>query len=189
MPVIVLLKNSKYFLDDLKNMVKSEFDMEHIDCDFKTIRSKLTNMDSQKVYIVENCDLKPHRYEIYCLAKRNETSYCVISNTELTQSKQDVPLLNITNGLDKKALLECINNNLTCNAAHKKRIVCPNYVMRMKQIINRVNETMPKGSETVLRECEDKIMRISQINVIDLNDFEKSYNEIVKSELQNRGFL
>jgi len=156
--------------------------------EFKTIRSKLSNMDPNTAYIIENCDMKPQRYEIYCLAKRNETSYCILADEKLSTSKHDIPVFNVKENLPLKEILDCLEFRLNCSVAHKKRIVGPNYLMNLKQIINKINEEMPKGSETILKDCENKIMRMIQLNPIELDGFEETYREIIKNELKNKGF-
>jgi hypothetical protein len=161
----------------------------HLSDEYRTIRSRLSNMDPGTTYLVENCSAKPQRYEIFCLAKRNETSYCVLSDTELSSSKQDTPMFNVGNGLPVDDILACLKNTLTCGAAHKKRATTPNYLMKIKQVISRVNGRMPKGSEMVLSDCESRVMRMVRVNPIELGSLEESYAKMVEGELRSKGFL
>jgi hypothetical protein len=189
MPVIILVGRAKGYLDELRARLSERFSVVHLSGEYRTIRSRLSNMDSDTAYLVENCDLKPQRYEIFCLARRNETGYCVLSDAELSASKQDFPLFNVSSGLPMDAILECLRSSLICGAAHKRRSTAPNYLMKIKQVVNRVNERMPRGSEIVLNDCESRLMRMAQVNGMELDGLEESYARMVESELRNRGFL
>lgn len=188
MPVIILLGSSKMYLKELSDCLAAHFTVVHLNDEFRTIRSRLSNMDPNTAYIIENCEMKPQRYEIYCLAKRNETSYCILADEGLSKSKHDTPVFNIKERLPVKEILDSMELRLNCSAAHKKKIVGPDYLMQLKQIINKVNEEMPKGAEAILRDCEGKIIRIAQLNPVKLDGVEEAYREIVQSELRNRGF-
>ncbi|AFM98615.1 hypothetical protein KMI_08g13120 [Encephalitozoon hellem] len=188
MPVIILLGRSRMYLDELISCLSAHFRVVHLNDEFRVIRGKLSNMDPGTAYIVENCEMKPQRYEIYCLAKRNETSYCILADGELSSSKHDTPLFCVKERLPTKEILDCLEFKLNCSVAHKKKVVGANYLMHLKKIINQVNEEMPEGSRAVLKDCEDKIMRMVKLSPLDLDGIEKVYREIVQSELAERGF-
>lgn len=188
MPVIILLGRSKMYLKELSDCLSAHFRVVHLDDEFRVIRSKLSNMDPSTAYIVENCDMRPQRYEIYCLAKRNETSYCILADEELSSAKHDSPVFCINEELPAREILECLELKLNCSAAHRKRVVGPNYLMHLKKIINHVNGGMPAGSSAVLKDCEDRILRMAKLNPIDLDVLEETYREIVRNELEARGF-
>lgn len=145
-------------------------------------------MDPNVAYVIDSCDMKPQRYEIYCLAKRNETSYCVLTDEKLSIPKYEMPVFDVGAGLPVEEILCCLESKLSCSVAHRKRVVGSNYMMQLKQIMNKVNEQMPKGSEVILRDCENKIMRLQRLSPIDLDEFEDAYREIVQNELRSRGF-
>ncbi|ADM11849.1 uncharacterized protein Eint_070860 [Encephalitozoon intestinalis ATCC 50506] len=188
MPVIILMGRSRMYLEELRSCLSAHFRVVHLDDEFRVIRSKLSNMDPDTAYIVENCEMKPQRYEIYCLAKRNETSYCILADGELSSSKHDAPIFYAKESLPTKEILDCLELKLNCSAAHKKKIVGPNYLMDLKKIINQVNNEMPEGSRPVLKDCEDKILRMIKLNPMELDGLEGVYREIVRSELAARGF-
>lgn len=188
MPVIILLGRSKMYLEELSTCLSAHFRVVHLDDEFRIIRSKLSNMDPGTAYIVENCEMKPQRYEIYCLAKRNETSYCILADGELSSSKHDAPVFYVKERLPTKEILDCLEFKLNCSVAHKKKVVGPNYLMHLKKIINQVNDEMPEGSRPVLKDCEDKILRMVRLNPLDLDGLEELYREIVRCELATRGF-
>lgn len=187
MPVVVLLGGSRRYLEELSSGLSVHFSVVHMDGEFRTIRSRLSNMEPDTVYVVENCDTKPQRYEIYCLAKKNGTSYCILSDSSLSASKHDSHVFNVGEGLPLDEILCLLGSNLSCGTAHRKKIVGPNYLMQLKQIINRVNEEMPRGCGMVLRDCEDRIMRMVRLNPMRLEGIEEAYRDIVQNELQDRG--
>lgn len=188
MPVIILVGDSRTHLEELKTSLSARFSVVHLSGEFRTTRSRLSNLDPSTAYIVENCDMKPQRYEIYCLVKRNETSYCVLATAPISSARHDNPLFVARETLPTLNILECLESTLSCSVAHRKRIVGPNYLMQLKQAINRVNEEMPRGSEAVLRDCESRIMRMVQISPVQLDGLEDAYREIVQSALRDKGF-
>ncbi|KAM0672176.1 hypothetical protein CWI42_080890 [Ordospora colligata] len=189
MPVIILIGDAHRYLEKLKSCISEYFNVVHLNNEFRAIRSELSNMDPHTVYIVQNCTMKPQRYEIYCLAKRNETSYCILTDTELSTSKHDMPSFVITEELPIEDILNKLRENLHCNAAHKKKITGSNYLMYFKQIINKVNQGMQNSSGTVsvLKECEDMLLRTIKLNPISLEDLEDAYRDLVTSEMKSRG--
>ncbi|KMV65815.1 hypothetical protein M970_070870 [Encephalitozoon cuniculi EcunIII-L] len=188
MPVIILLGRSRMYLEELSSCLSMHFRVVHLDGEFKVIRSKLSNMDPNTAYIVENCEMKPQRYEIYCLARRNETSYCILTDGELLSSKHDTPVFYVKERLPIKEILDSLEFKLNCSIAHRKKVVGSNYLMSLKKIMNQVNTEMPEGSRAILKDCEDRILRMMKLNPMELDGVEEAYREIVRSELTARGF-
>ncbi|KAH9411129.1 hypothetical protein HK407_08g12730 [Ordospora pajunii] len=190
MPVLVLIGDADRYIEKLKSCMAEHFNVVHLNTEFRAMRSELSNMDPHTVYIVQNCTMKPQRYEIYCLAKRNETSYCILTDTELSTSKHDMPSFVMAEELPIEDIITKLRENLHCNAAHKKKVTGSNYIMHFKQMVNRVNQSMQASPSTasVLKECEGMLLRTIRLNPISLDDLEDAYRDLVTNEMKSRGF-
>ncbi|EEQ81804.1 hypothetical protein NCER_101615 [Vairimorpha ceranae BRL01] len=184
MPVLILLNDAKKLLSCLtKNF--SFFDIEIHENEFNETKSILSNMSHNKLYILLNCDLKPSRYEIYCLVKKQECGYCIISSVQLSEAKHDNPHvvieeekmeLNIINEITKY-----LNTNLHATTAHRRMTVNNNnYLSTVKNIINRVNIENKDLLDSIKKDCEYKLLKMLNLNKIEVNEVERLYKKMLE---------
>ncbi|WUR03055.1 KTI12-like protein [Vairimorpha necatrix] len=184
MPVLIFLNDTKHLLPQLTSSLSS-FDIEIHKDNFLSTRSLLSNMSSTKLYILLNCDLKPHRYEIYCLAKKQESAYCILSTEPLSGAKHDNPHILINSEILNEPLLNeimtCLNRKLVPTTAHKKKIVNDNnYLSSVKVLINKVNDECTGTLKTVKKDCEHKLLKMLNINPIDIKEIEELYKKMLE---------
>ncbi|EOB14687.1 hypothetical protein NBO_18g0014 [Nosema bombycis CQ1] len=185
MPVLILLEQVKHLLDTIKDQLSSIYDIEVHKFDFQTTKQQLSNLNKSKLYILLNCDLKPYRYELYCLVKKQEDSYAILSSTKLSTAKHDNPcLIAGPKGIDIQKILDVFDSTLRCSTAHKKKIISGNYVTRVKERINRINDDYDSSFGVVLKDCETRIMRMINLNPIDLDEVENCYKIMVEKSIK-----
>ncbi|KAK6090007.1 hypothetical protein P3W45_001053 [Vairimorpha bombi] len=184
MPIIILLNDSKKHLDDISTKMRSIYDIEiHKDA-FTDTKSILSNMNLNKLYILLNCDIKPYRYVVYTLAKKQEAAYCILTTEPLSTAKHDNPYILINNHLDIEKINEIFKNTLKCSTAHKKKLVNNNnYLSSVKTIINKVNDDYTNVIQAILKDCEHKLLRMLSINPIDVDEIEHTYRRIINNEI------
>lgn len=172
MPVVILLDESLLHL--VEKEVGDKYPLEIHRGDFQTTKQTLSNMDKNTLYILLNCTLKPHRYEIYCLAKKQEVSYVVVSPEKLSTAKHDTPCLP-----NPQNLLEHLRT-LKCSTAHKKKMVTSTYLSRVKEGINQINSLYPPSSLVILRDCETRLMKMISLNPVPLEEVKECYRQMIE---------
>ncbi|KAF9762908.1 hypothetical protein NGRA_1678 [Nosema granulosis] len=177
MPVLILLEPVNFLLKQILEDFKDKFSIEVHNGPFQNTKQELSNLDTNKLYILLNCNLKPHRYEIFCLAKKQETSYVVINTQKLSTAKHDNPcVVANSQNFDSTQLLEYFSSTLKCSTAHKKKIVGGSYLSKVKEIINRINSQYPP----FINDCESRLMKMISLNPVSLEEVEKCYSSMVE---------
>lgn len=184
MPVIILLNDTKKHLDDIVTKMGSFYDIEiHKDA-FTDTKSILSNMNLNKLYILLNCDIKPYRYVVYTLAKKQEAAYCLLTTEPLSTAKHDNPYILTDDFLDIEKINEIFKSTLKCSTAHKKKLVNNNnYLSSVKIIINKVNNDYQNVLQAILKDCEHKLLRMLSINPIDVDEVEHTYRKMIDNEI------
>lgn len=181
MPVLILLDTTKTNLTSITNYFNQKYKIEIHKENFNTTKQKLSNMSKTTLYILLNCDIKPQRYEIYCLSKKQDTPYCVLSNTELSKNKHDTGIVIKNIEQDIKLIEDMLMVPLVSTSAHKKKFIFDNnYIMNVKNLIKKVNLEFSDKLEFVLRECESKIFRMIYLNPVCVDEIEDVYRRMVE---------
>lgn len=185
MPIIILLYDTKKYSAEISNRLSSYYNIEIHDGEFTDTKSVLANMDHTKLYLLLNCDIKPYRYLVYTLAKKQESGYCIITTDHLSTAKHDNPYILIdSDNIDTDKILEIFKTTLKSSTAHKKKLVNNNnYISNVKSIITKVNQDYKNILLAILKDCEHKLLKMLSINPIDLNDVEHTYRKIIENEI------
>lgn len=190
MPIIILLENAIKFENDLKDYFKDKFTVEVRKGEYKRIRSEIATKESSKLRILLDLS-KPERYEIYCLARKNNEEFLIISdgnrnennsnNNNLDSSSSNINInsnnsnINSNNNLDSSNSSNSdINNNLYSNnnnssSKEKNLIVIEKFngeVINKKLLESKITETTAnKRSKGIsLRGMSDLKVVINKVN-------------------------
>ncbi|KAM0678001.1 hypothetical protein BDAP_000125 [Binucleata daphniae] len=192
--IIVLTGGTKKSRQEMMVQISAYVEYTHIEGEtYAEQKSNLLHhLHLANNLLVTNCFLKSQRYEIFCIAKRFNLSYCVIvDETETDFEAYEVP--NARFVYDKpmynSATLHEINKIKTIkrnNKAHTKKIhVSSDYFVNVQQIIKTINKEFESKSY-VLKECEQKLYNILQVNNVCIDEIETCYKKIIQNELENK---
>ncbi|KAF7682906.1 hypothetical protein TCON_1882 [Astathelohania contejeani] len=193
----IINKIEKYIINNKLGNVKI------LEGEFKTIRSDLLNAPKDNtIFIINGSCLKSERYEMFCIARRFNTSYgviCVEHSDEISdiddeekpqkKNKYDNPLIFVNDEIDWNELMKILNKNLVTNMAHKKKkSPSESYWMELRNTLKEINQEFNiEGSESVVKECENRIFKMVNSNPV--GNIGECYRTMLKDEFKKRGFL
>lgn len=144
----------------------------------------------KKINVVSANLLKSERYELYLVAKRYGRPYCVIS----VSATQDPESASPKNRYDNPYIeWSCLTQDWICcvlqadvakSEAHRNIIVDAQYLSDVKHAIQRINQK--HGGLFFFGEIERKVLRLLQSNPASLSEVERSYEQLVLKEMQDR---
>ncbi|KAM0676188.1 hypothetical protein GVAV_000151 [Gurleya vavrai] len=181
-------KTQKLILDKLKEFISYELINEDT---FIATKSKLTqNLPSDLNFVLPNCFLKSQRYEIYCLAKRFNTKFCILladgqcDNILFEELNKKFIFENPVFEIDSlNEILELKNVKKKSKAHVKQKIVGSDYLTNIRIIVDRINLDYEKY-RFMLKECEEKLMSLVQTDAIDLEKIDFCYKKIINDEIK-----
>lgn len=192
--IIILTGGTQKTRKCLMQQLAKHIEYTHIEGDtYAEQRSKLLqNLPSAKNLLLTCCFLKSQRYEIYCISKRYNMAYCVVLDGCATDFDAyevpnprfvyDKPMYTIDT-LQSISKLQAVKHN---NKAHtKKAHVSSDYFLQVQQIVQETNkERMHKSY--ILKECEQKLYNILQINNLCIDKVRECYKQIIQNEIESK---
>lgn len=198
MPVIILIESASSYIPDITNLYKDKYTVITVTGPYPTVRSSLSNQSEKYLYIVPNLT-KPERYEIFCLARKNEQQFISIAistdkdkeNGPVSSDKNiiildqfDADKINVT--LSKSRIANTTANKMSKNVSFKG-------LGDLKVMTKRVNnEFLLKNGEVgcILNECENRIIKMWSLGLRGtVKELEECYAKIVTNELKCKGLL
>lgn len=193
MPVIMLIGSASRFLEQVADFFTSKYEIFILTDDFKSIRSSLASQDPNKLYLVPSL-LKPERYEIFCLCRKNQQQFVSLAdaeNDESTSSDKNILHMADFNG---QRLLEFIEDSKVAPTTANKRSKGTSLksLGDLKAIIKEINSRYQNLGDVsfILQECEDRIVKMwKMISGSTIEEAEQCYIKIVEKELKSKGFM
>lgn len=184
--MIIILTNGtsssrSIILANLRSFLEFEIIDHPLFAEQRHITQTTANTNSHKV--LTRCFLKSQRYEIYCIAKRFNLTFCIIVDSvencdfEKLGGKYDKPAINDDN---LKEVLK-INHVKKANKSHKfVRAPTCDYLSQVSIIMKRVGDEIE--GYWFKSEVERRVFGLIGKNHIGLEEFEGWYRQMVHNE-------
>ncbi len=191
MPVIILVgDDAKEYISKINNQFQSKYNVEIPQGKFVDIRSMLANMKKDTLYILSGLT-KPERYEIFCLARKNEENFLSVAKTSNDLIPSDKNQL-VMSSYDGSVLDNEMNNSkIAVTQANKgSKGFTLKGVRDIKKIIKQLNEDLYiRDGETmeILKRCEEKLIKLVSKGLggdLSKEEIEKCYCQMVKIEME-----
>ena len=193
MPVIVLIGTAKKFLDQISKFFASKYEIISLTDEFKSVRSFLASQEPNKLYLVPNL-VKPERYEIFCLCRKNQQQFVSLAdseNDESTSSDKNIMVISEFNGQKLDNFIQ--ESNIAQTTANKRsKSISLKSLGELKAVIKEVNGRYQKHGDIsfILQECEDRIVKMwKSISGSSIEEAEQCYIKIVEKELKSKEFI
>lgn len=192
MPVIILVgdKASEY-TKELEIYFENKYRVQILTCPYASVRSFLSNQSESDLYVVPFLS-KPERYEIFCLARKNEQKFISIAQSVddlVSSDKNPLALANFDGRLIEAEL--DISRVAKTTANTRSKGVSLRGLRDVKNMIKHVNEEHYNGSpECILKECEERLIKAWGMGLSrSTEELEKCYCQMVNADMDLKGLL
>lgn len=191
MVVVVLVGQADRFSHQILSYFQDKYVCKYFKEPFNRVKFELTNQNSNVLYLVPDLT-KPERYEIYCLTRKNQQTFITIVDKlkdESCNSDKNPLFIKEFNGPLLEEAFE--NKKIAKSSANERSKISLKNLSDLKEIFNKVNQEYKDiKMDIILKECEERMIKAWRINPkISNEEVEKSYKQLIKSEMERKGFV
>jgi len=191
MPVLILIEKADIFMDEINQHFANKYTVKIMRDDYKTVRSQMANQRKDTLYVIPGLS-KPERYEIFCLARKNEAPFLSVvdeSREGLVSSDKNVFVMG--QGRAESLEKELGSSAIATTCANKRsKGVSAKGLGDLKLMIKEVNKDYLKTrgeTEIVLKSCEDSLYRMWSAGVCaSVEEARNCYKKMVEKELESK---
>lgn len=193
MPVVLLVGGAVEYEKQMEEHFQTQYKIVKYSGDYLNTRNCLFNAtDEKSLFIVSNLD-KPERYEIFCMAKKNEQQFISVARDAsdgLTTSDKN-PF--VMDHFDPERLSKALESSRLKKsvATRRTRGVSLCNISEVKAAIERANREYFLSSSVppcILKKSEERILRMwNPVAAEPLESLLSCYRRMVETECQARG--
>lgn len=195
MPVIILIGTTEKYIQEFTSYFQIKYECCTLIQDFSITRSMLSFQDEKKLYLIPQL-LKPERYEIYCLSRKNTQIFISVAdslNNTSCSSDKNILILSKFDGKEVEKMLE--KSKIAPTTANKRsKCVSLKNLGELKGLFNKIKDENYKdiknSSLFIFQECEERLIKMWQLNTqLATDEVKECYLRLVDQELKTKGII